>query len=101
MRGADQLPFRTDLYQSAQEKGSDAPSGFNLPEDWLHHCFALPVKSLARFGFQLPFHLLHGGFRFDRNLFGYHSAIRFRQSMLLFSRRHVQFDAFDSLRNSL
>ena len=63
MRGADQLPFRTNLHQPTQQKGADAASGLDLSKDRLDYRFALSVESLACFGFQLPFHLLHGGFR--------------------------------------
>jgi hypothetical protein len=40
MSGADQLPFRLCLLESAEQKGADATGSFDLSEDRLHNRFA-------------------------------------------------------------
>ena len=59
--GTDQLPFRPNFPDSAQQKGADTPCGLNLPEDRLHNRLSHLIQSLTCFGFQPLFHLLHRG----------------------------------------
>jgi len=95
MRGTDQLPFRLYPVEPTEQKGADAAGGLNLPENWLDDRLAHFVQSLARFGFQLLFHLLHGGGRLPRKFMGRNRLSRVRLAVLLLPCGYIEVDAFD------